>query len=363
MHRFSLHGSSIVVHQELTAFRQMLEELYATRWPETAHPRPSQLAILTDENTKKHCLPKLLKILPEQNIVLLDMPAGEKAKNLDSCKSLWKQMLEAQLDRHALLIVLGGGVPGDLGGFCAATYMRGIPFVFLPTTLLAQTDASIGGKLGIDLENTKNIIGLFRQPELVFIWPGFLQTLPHRQKMSGWAEVVKHGLIAKPDLWKQIQKSTPAELNRANEWLIPSLEVKRHIVEKDPKEQSLRKLLNFGHTIGHALESLRLGTEEELLHGEAIAFGMACEAKLSHQLGLLPKQQLQEILNYLAKHYTLRNIKKNEREAFARYLSRDKKNRAGKIQLALIGPIGRGHVEIELPAEDLLKVSSEKPHP
>ncbi len=358
MHRFELHGSSVVIHHDLAPFRQMLEELYCTLWPQSSLPRPSRLAILSDENTKKHCLPKLLKVLPEQDIILFDMPAGEKAKNLENCKLLWRQMLDAQLDRHALLIVLGGGVPGDLGGFCAATYMRGIPFVFLPTSLLAQTDASIGGKLGIDFEQTKNIIGLFRQPDLVFIWPGFLQTLPHRQKMSGWAEVVKHALIGRPDLWKQIRATQPADLSRAREWLIPSIEVKCQIVEKDPHEGGLRKMLNFGHTIGHALESLRLGTSEELLHGEAIAIGMACEAELSHQLGLLPKKQWEDIRDYLSQHYALQGIQKTERERFVRYLLRDKKNRSGKVRLALIGPIGQGQFDLELPVEQLVEAAA-----
>ncbi len=355
-HQFNLHGSKVVIADKLTAFRQILNDLYRSLWPEAKQARPSRLTILTDSNTTKYCLPELLHTLQEPDPLLLEMPAGETAKNLASCQHIWTDMLAAGLDRHALMIVLGGGVPGDLGGFCASTYMRGIPFVFLPTTLLAQTDASIGGKLGIDFNGLKNAIGLFRQPELVFIWPGFLKSLPDRQLLSGWAEVVKHALIADAGLWQTIRKIKTPQPQSANTWLIPSITVKKKIVEKDPEEKGLRKLLNFGHTIGHALESLFLHSDEELLHGEAVALGMQYEARLAHQLGLLPREQLSEITAYLSPLYPRPRIHPQDKEKLAYYLLRDKKNRAGKIRFSLIGPIGRGHIHREVPPEQVLRL-------
>lgn len=367
-HAFDIHGSQVVISDELADLAlpsgrgpSLLEQLYRRLWPEEENPRPSRLAVLTDENTRRHCLPVLREALHEE-FVLLEMPAGEAAKNIDTCRQLWTDMLEAGLDRHSLLIVLGGGVPGDLGGFCAATYMRGIPFVFLPTTLLAQTDASIGGKLGIDFAGVKNLVGLFSQPALVFIYPGFLSSLAFRQMLNGWAEVVKHALIADAGLWASIRNLAAPDIATAADWLISSIEVKRRIVEADPLERGMRKLLNFGHTIGHALESLFLGTENELLHGEAVVLGMMAEAAISHRFGLLSEQELNDIESYLRSRYpdTSRHLAKADQKRFLQLLRADKKNRAGSIRCTLIGPIGEGHYDVEVPEEVVVEFLEEQ---
>ena len=213
---------------------------------------------------------------------------AERLKNLDTCTLIWNAMQQAHLDRQALVVNLGGGVVGDMGGFCAATYKRGVDFIQVPTTLLAMTDAAIGGKLGIDFNGIKNALGVFRNPQAVFADPVFLETLPARELRSGFAEVIKHALIGDPGLWEKIQKITPDSLSprgmTADVWtetLEPSIAVKAQVVTLDPHEHGPRALLNFGHTVGHAVESFFLETDEPLTHGEAVAIGMVCEG-LSH---------------------------------------------------------------------------------
>ncbi|MFQ5448058.1 MAG: 3-dehydroquinate synthase, partial [Saprospiraceae bacterium] len=262
----------------------------------------TKVALLTDHNTRRHCLPLVLPQL-DFEASLIEIPAGEQYKTLDTCSLVWQEMMSHGLDRHSLLINLGGGVAGDMGGFCAATYQRGIDFVQMPTTLLAQADASIGGKLGIDFQLIKNNIGVFRNPKAVFVEPVFLKTLPKRQIRSGFAEVFKHALIADAGLWQQLQSMT--DLGQAN-WaeLLPlSLSIKQRIVEEDPREKGLRKALNFGHTVGHAVESFSFKTKKPLLHGEAVAIGVVCESWLSQKLAGLPAGDLDGIVQFIRRFY------------------------------------------------------------
>lgn len=212
----------------------------------------------------------------------MEIRAGENQKTLATCEKIWQAMLNAQLDRKALVINLGGGVIGDMGGFCAATWKRGVDFVQVPTTLLSMTDAAIGGKTGIDFQGIKNTIGVFQQPAAVFVDPVFLQTLPERELRSGYAEVIKHALIGDTELKQQLSEEVTSShpLTSLN-WfniLQKSIAVKVQVVQEDPLEKGLRMLLNFGHTIGHAIESWFLKTAEPLTHGEAIYIGMVCEA-------------------------------------------------------------------------------------
>ncbi|MCS7036928.1 MAG: 3-dehydroquinate synthase family protein [Saprospiraceae bacterium] len=209
---------------------------------------------------------------------------AEASKTLAVCERVWKAMVDAQLDRRALVLVLGGGVLGDLGGFCAATYKRGIDFVQIPTTLLAMTDAALGGKVGINFHDIKNVLGAFRQPAAVFADPAFLNTLHPRELRSGLAEVVKHAYIGSPELLQELQENhhllkAPEEASAEtwNRLLRRSIAVKARIVSEDPLEGGLRALLNFGHTFGHGLESYFLSIGKPITHGEAIAMGMLCE--------------------------------------------------------------------------------------
>jgi 3-dehydroquinate synthase len=257
-------------------------------FPAWLHDRGcSQIYLLTDENTRCHCLPIFLEKtgLPNE-VTITEIPAGENFKNLSTCERIWQQMLDAKLDRKALVLNLGGGVIGDMGGFCAATWKRGVDFVQVPTTLLAMTDAAIGGKLGIDFQGVKNTIGVFKNPAAVFVDPDFLKTLPERELRSGFAEVIKHALIGDPELWQMVQSEAVTQSHRltTSAWLDllrASIAVKVRIVQEDPLEKGIRALLNFGHTIGHAVESYFLETNEPLTHGEAVAVGMICESLIA----------------------------------------------------------------------------------
>lgn len=296
----------------------------------------SKVIILVDENTRRHCLPMLLSNTSVENPELIEIPSGEKHKTIDTCKLAWQRMLDRQIDRKALLINLGGGVIGDLGGFCAATFKRGIDFIQMPTTLLAQVDASIGGKLGVDFGGVKNSIGLFKNPKAVFINPDFLQTLPEREIRSGFAEIIKHSLIADAGLWEQIE--TMKSLGNANwqDFIIPSLLIKKQIVGADPFEQNIRKKLNFGHTIGHAIECLSLQSEAPRLHGEAIAAGMICEAWLSAKYVGLSKAGLNEIEKHILKIYGKMSLDESAFPRLLELMKNDKKNLKGAISFTLL---------------------------
>jgi 3-dehydroquinate synthase len=245
-----------------------------------------------------------------------------------------------QMDRKSLLINLGGGVIGDMGGFCAATYKRGIKFINLPTTLLAQVDASIGGKLGVDFQGYKNHIGVFQDPEQVIIWPEFLSTLPTTELRSGFAEIIKHALIFDLQYWHDI-RSSPWDSQTWSEHISHSVHTKYQIVEKDPTETSVRKILNFGHTIGHAIERHYLHGSEPLLHGEAIAIGMICETYLSTLKEGLSNHNLEEITDYLIKTFGRVEIPREELNAIAKNALQDKKNEGGQIICTLLEDIGQ----------------------
>src|SRR5476651_2043255 len=259
----------------------------------------SRFFVLTDENTAKHCLPLLReKLGSADNFDIIEINAGEESKDINFCIGVWKMLIDFGADRQSLLINLGGGVISDLGGFAASTFKRGIDFVHVPTTLLSQVDASVGGKTGIDIDSIKNIIGTFTQPKAVFIEYGFIDTLPARQILSGVAEMLKHGLIADAAYWELLKNS---DLKKPTAELIYlSIAIKNKVVIEDPHEKGIRKALNFGHTIGHAIETYSLiNDEDHLSHGEAIAIGMICEAYLAHKKTGLPAEDLQEITETL----------------------------------------------------------------
>ncbi|MEY3368779.1 MAG: hypothetical protein RI973_1934 [Bacteroidota bacterium] len=307
----------------------------------------SRTAILADEHTRRYCLPLLTARLPAAPVI--EIPAGEAHKNLETCQYVWQEMMRLGLDRRSLLICLGGGVVGDLGGFCAATYLRGISFMQVPTSLLAMADSSIGGKVGVDFNHVKNIIGVFSDPAAVFIHPEFLKTLPQAELCSGFAEIFKHALIADAGLWEQLEALD--DIGRAD-WLscLPaSLRVKQQIVEADPHERGLRKALNFGHTIGHAIESLSLQraaagghgpSAEALRHGEAVALGIVCESWLSWKCSTLSAADLSEITRFVLRFYKPFPISDNDFPQLLDLMRKDKKNVRGRINFSLLPAIG-----------------------
>ena len=293
----------------------------------------SAIAILVDEHTKMNCLDIFLKECQINPKLIIEIHSGEEHKNLSTCEHIWQKLTTAQFDRNSLFINLGGGVIGDMGGFAASCYKRGIDFIQVPTTLLAMVDASVGGKLAIDLENFKNQIGLFKSPKGVYIFPKFLQTLNQRQIVSGYAEIVKHALIADKDYWQLLMETSIEKINW-EETIYHSIALKNNIVESDPFEENKRKILNFGHTLGHAIESYYLKKEKDILHGEAVALGMYLEAELS-PLNIKKKKEIQD---YLKSNFNLVDCPSIEQ--LLPYLKNDKKNEHDNINFSLLNDIG-----------------------
>jgi 3-dehydroquinate synthase len=304
-----------------------------------------QLAVLADDNTLRHCWPLLQPLLSQREIRLIVIPAGEAYKQLDTCQRIWDQLFDASFTRADCLINLGGGVIGDMGGFAAATYKRGIDFIQFPTTLLAQVDASVGGKLGIDYRDIKNSIGLFQAPKAVWIDPVFLKTLPFRQLRSGFAEIIKHVLIADASCWPAIRQLGRLEEVDWQPWIVHSVGIKRAVVMADFQEQGIRKALNFGHTIGHAVESYLLPTEAALLHGEAIAAGMIAEAWLSHRCCGLPYDSLLQIVDLIRTHFDFCRLPSAADAELLALMRQDKKNKDHRINFSLLSAIGEAVVD------------------
>ncbi len=298
----------------------------------------SSIFILVDENTHEHCLSYILyQISGLERAQIIEIPSGEENKVLDICYQIWYTLTENQADRKSLLINLGGGVIGDMGGFVASAYKRGIDFINIPTTLLAQVDASVGGKVAIDFEGMKNQVGLFSNPKGVFIDVNFLETLDERQIKSGIAEMLKHGLISDKQHWNNL-KTNP--LKNYRKFIADSIKIKNEIVLKDPKEINIRKQLNFGHTVGHAVETYFLTqTNEPLLHGEAIAIGMLCESILSKKVGL-SDVEFDEIKQTLISLYTFPPLPSEEFSVLISFMKNDKKNSDGNINFTLLSEIG-----------------------
>jgi 3-dehydroquinate synthase len=307
--------------------------------------RYSRFFVLTDENTAKYCLPLLREQLGNpDNFDIIEINAGEESKDIDFCIGVWKMLIDFGADRQSLLINLGGGVISDLGGFAASTFKRGIDFVHVPTTLLSQVDASVGGKTGIDINSIKNIIGTFTQPKAVFIEYGFLKTLPARQILSGTAEMLKHGLICDAAYWDLLKTSDLA--NPTAGLIYTSVAIKNKVVLEDPNEKSIRKSLNFGHTIGHAVETYSLINDEyHLSHGEAIAIGMICEAYLSHKKAGLNIKELTEITEVLSSLYPRYELKASSYDTLCGLMLKDKKNQNGKINCTLLSTIGQFNID------------------
>lgn len=295
----------------------------------------SAVFVLTDTNTSRDCLPVLRGRIPSTPLTEITMPAGEIHKHIGTCSVLWQKLVELGADRHSLLLNLGGGVVTDLGGFVAATFKRGIDFVQIPTSLLAMVDAAIGGKTGVDLGPLKNQVGVIEAARAVCILPEFLNTLSERQLVNGSAEMYKHGLIASRSHWEGL-KQFP--LPTGIEWIQESARIKMKIVASDPSERGLRKILNFGHTLGHAVEThfLLKNSESAWLHGEAIACGMILEAFLSSRVLGLPERELDDITKTLLNRFPRIDIETTDKQSIIDFLTHDKKNINGQVRFVLL---------------------------
>ncbi|QOW10027.1 3-dehydroquinate synthase [Kaistella flava (ex Peng et al. 2021)] len=315
---------------------------------------PTQLLILVDENTHEHCLPTLLGNLEtEIPFEIIEIEAGEELKTLETAAQLWEILTEFETDRKALMINLGGGVITDMGGFIASTYKRGISFTNIPTSLLGMCDASIGGKTGIDHQFLKNIIGTFAHPEQIFVFPEFLYTLPFEELRSGFAEMLKHGLITDEKHWNDlisIKELTPENIFP---FIERSMKIKQNVVEQDFTEQNIRKTLNFGHTIGHALESLFLLKGKPIMHGEAVALGMICETRISFLQDLISEETANDIVFNIRKFYPQLNISEFSLEEIVNLMKNDKKNSAGNINFSLLTGIGSSTFNCSVSLENI----------
>lgn len=301
--------------------------------------KPSSVFVLVDENTYNYCLP-ILKSQIQYDFQIVEIPAGEVFKNIETVQKLWQKLTDLGADRKSLLINLGGGVLTDMGGFVALTFKRGMSFINIPTTLLGMVDAAIGGKTGIDFNDLKNQIGIIAPPKMVLIDPTYLQTLPAREFISGMAEVFKYGLIADETLWNSLIQFDGNHLDP--HIIFKAADIKKNVVIQDPFENEIRKSLNFGHTLGHAIETyfMSKASDTRLLHGEAIAVGMVMAAHLSYQTLDFPLYKTAEIKRILRKFYKPIFLSTNDILHILELLKHDKKNFKDQINFVLLRNIG-----------------------
>jgi len=310
--------------------------------------KASSVFIVADENTAALCVPVLEGIVDYKDVIICK--SGEKNKNLSSCQSIWSALIKGDADRDTLILNVGGGMVGDLGGFAAACYQRGIRFGQIPTTVLSMADASIGGKLGVDYEGLKNYIGIIRVPSFIWIDHTFLNTLPRIEIISGLAEIVKHAIIGSPSLWNLLEGVNSVENIPWNEVFDLNTPVKVNIVESDLTEQGRRKLLNFGHTIGHALESFYLATDHPMTHGQCVALGMLVESRISSVMGLLNPTDFEAITGLILRLLHPEMTFLPDFALVRPWIMKDKKKSGGKVGFSL--PDAIGNCRWDIPVED-----------
>ncbi len=320
---------------------------------------PSKIFILVDTNTHDLCLPQFMANLESGEISteVMEIPEGEDHKTIDICMGVWEAMSQYNADRQSLLINLGGGVVTDLGGFVASTYMRGIDYINVPTSLLAMVDASVGGKTGVDLGVLKNQVGVISEGAMILIDISFLGTLPQNQMISGFAEMLKHGLITDKKYWTTLTNLQDLDISDLDQLIYDSVIIKNNIVAEDPREKGLRKTLNFGHTLGHAIESyfLENDAKKTLLHGEAIAIGMILEAYLSTKVCGLSSDDLSEISDSILKTFSKIQFEEKDYEYILELMKHDKKNSHGVIKFVLLEAIGKSKIDKEVSNEIILE--------
>lgn len=321
--------------------------------------KPSTIFILVDTNTNEYCLPHFQEQMVSGDIVVevMEMPNGEDHKTIDICMGVWEALSEYNADRKSLLINLGGGVVTDLGGFVASTYMRGIAYVNIPTTLLAMVDASVGGKTGVDLGALKNQVGVINEGIMVGVDTSYLSTLPQNEMVSGFAEMLKHGLIYDKAYWNTLTHLEDLDISDLDKLIYDSVVIKNKVVSEDPTEQGLRKILNFGHTLGHAIESyfLENGDKTPLLHGEAIAIGMLLETYLSNKICGLDDVELNTITEGVLKTFSKVAITKEDQAIIIKLLKHDKKNSHGVVKFVLLHAIGKPKIDCVVENELILE--------
>lgn len=309
---------------------------------ESDHDR---LFVLVDECTKEKCWNKIKVFYSLKNAHVITIKPSDSNKTLESISHVWKELGNNGGTRHSCLVNLGGGMVTDLGGFAASTFKRGINFINIPTTLLSMVDASVGGKTGINFNGLKNEIGTFCNANFVLLCTDFLTTLDSANLLSGYAEMLKHGLISNIDMLAGLlnfdvchiqDKEQRLQLSRM---ISDSVEVKKNIVEKDPKENGIRKALNLGHTFGHAFESWSL-KRTPVLHGYAVAWGLVCELHLSHVITGFPIDTMRQTVDYIRNHYGIPPVTCDDYHELIDLMRHDKKNRGESINFTLLAEVG-----------------------
>ena len=317
----------------------------------------SNYYIICDEHTFEYCLPTLLFHAPLLNEAeIIELESGEDKKTLETCLQVWGALTDTGADKKSLIINLGGGVISDLGGFVASTFKRGIDCVNIPTTLLSMVDASVGGKTGVDFEGIKNHIGTTSEPKAIFVNPTFLETLSDRQIINGYAEVIKIALIADADFWKELKKLKSVKEFSSEKVITKAIALKNNIVKKDLNENDLRKSLNFGHNIGHALESSLINQQKDILHGEAVAAGVIMEANIAQSLKRISTKEQKEITEYISSIYKNIKITKDTETQLLKYILHDKKNIGDELCFALPKGIGAYELYCGVSLDEIKKV-------
>ena len=297
--------------------------------------------ILMDETTAKCCLPVVEAAVGLQDAKRIIIGATDTHKTLESLAHVWEELGIGGATRHSLLINIGGGMVTDLGGFAASTFKRGINYINIPTTLLAMVDASVGGKTGINFRGLKNEIGVFNNASTVILDTQFLKTLDAENICSGYAEMLKHGLISDEKMWAELMnfELEQPDLKQLSRMVADSVAVKERIVTEDPTEKGIRKALNLGHTVGHAFESFAL-KRQPVLHGYAVAWGLICELYLSCIKTGFPTDKMHQTVRFIKEHYGMMTIVCDDYPTLLELMTHDKKNVAGTINFTLLGGIG-----------------------
>lgn len=301
-----------------------------------------KLFVLTDEQTDKQCYPLIESVSAIQQAKRVVIPAYDVNKNIENLTHVWKFLTTNGATRHSLLINLGGGMITDLGGFAAATYKRGIAYINIPTTLLGSVDAAVGGKTGINFGGYKNEIGAFYPALHIIISAEFLNTLTHKDILSGYAEMIKHGLLDSETIWDRTINFDlqTIDYNLLNDLVMESVLIKQRIVEKDPFEKNIRKALNLGHTIGHAFESFALDNDRAVPHGYAVAWGLVAELYLSHKLCNFPKETLVLVTKFIRENYGTFDFNRENYDTLYQLMVHDKKNVGDTINFTLLAAVG-----------------------
>jgi len=334
------------------------EECYLAINKHLATNNYSKLFLIADENTLEHCYPNFCsKLETSLEIEVIQITSGEEHKNIETCSGVWNALSELNADRKCLIINIGGGVVTDLGGFVASTYKRGVNYINVPTSLLAMVDASVGGKTGVDLGNLKNQIGVINTSEMVLIDTNFLKTLPQNEMRSGLAEMLKHGLIQDELYWNKMNDLSKLTTSDLDALIYESVIIKNNVVTQDPTEQGLRKTLNFGHTLGHAIESYYLEDENKttLLHGEAVAIGMILACYISTKLTNFNREKCDDIKKAILNTYDKITFDTADLVPILELMKFDKKNSHGNINFVLLSDIGATVIDRTVPNELILE--------